>query len=87
LVISSIDSFGQKKSQNSKVVLISIDGAADWILDDLLDRNLLQENGAFSTIRRKCTYAERIILIAVNRFLIDIGLFLNGVVGIIFGVS
>ncbi|MEE9363714.1 MAG: alkaline phosphatase family protein [Cellulophaga sp.] len=58
LILSCVHSFGQKKPQNSKVVLISIDGAADWILDDLLARNVLSENGAFSTIRKKGTYAE-----------------------------
>ena len=61
LILSSVDCFGQQKPQNSKVVLISIDGAADWILDDLLTRNVLSENGAFSTIRTKGTYAESMI--------------------------
>ncbi|PKG42729.1 alkaline phosphatase family protein [Psychroflexus sp. MES1-P1E] len=58
LILCCIDCLGQKKTQDSKVVLISIDGAADWILDDLLARNLLSKNGAFSTIRREGAYAE-----------------------------
>lgn len=41
-----------------KVVLLSIDGAADWILDDLLARGVLKENGAFGQMRAKGAYAE-----------------------------
>ncbi|MGB5818743.1 MAG: alkaline phosphatase family protein [Saonia sp.] len=58
LVLGCVASFSQEEPKGSKVVLISIDGAADWILDDLLARNVLSENGAFFTIRRKGTYAE-----------------------------
>ncbi|WP_117884165.1 alkaline phosphatase family protein [Aureibaculum luteum] len=66
LIFSCVTSFGQEKTEDSKVVLISIDGAADWILDDLLDRNLLQKNGAFSTIRKKGTYAESMIPVSIS---------------------
>ena len=66
LILSCVHSFDQKKPQNSKVVLILIDGAADWILDDLLARNVLSENGAFSTIRKKGTYAESMIPVNIS---------------------
>ena len=66
LMFCCIDCFGQKKTRDSKVVLISIDGAADWILDDFLDLNLLSENGAFSTIRREGTYAESMIPVNIS---------------------
>jgi predicted AlkP superfamily pyrophosphatase or phosphodiesterase len=66
LMFCCIDCFGQKTTQDSKVVLISIDGAADWILDDLLTRNVLSENGAFSTIRREGTYAESMIPVNIS---------------------
>lgn len=66
LILSSVNCFGQQKPQNSKVVLISIDGAADWILDDLLARNILAEKGAFSTIRGEGTYAESMIPVNVS---------------------
>ena len=52
LIISCVNSFGQKRNQNSKIVLISVDRAADWILDDLLNPNILSENGTSSTIRK-----------------------------------
>ena len=66
LMLSSIDCFGQQKPQNSKVVLISVDGAADWILDDLLSRNILSEDGAFSTIRREGAYVESMIPVNIS---------------------
>ena len=66
LILGCVDSFGQKKLQNSKVVLISVDGAADWILDDLLARNVLSENGAFSTIKKKGTYAESMTPVSIS---------------------
>lgn len=88
LMFSSIDCFGQQKTQNSKVVLISIDGAADWILDDLLSRNILSEDGAFSTIRREGSYAESMIPVNISATAVShISLFtgvhpnLHGVVG------
>lgn len=58
--------YGQKESIDSKVVLISVDGAADWILDDLMSRNILTENGAFSKIRNSGTYAESMVPIALS---------------------
>jgi len=66
LIFSCSKSLGQKKSQTAKVVLISVDGAADWILDDLLEQNLLPNNGAFSTIRRNGVFAESMTPAAIS---------------------
>lgn len=66
LIGNSATTFGQEKTKDPKVVLISVDGAADWILDDLLARNLLPETGAFSTIRKKGTYAESMIPVSIS---------------------
>lgn len=66
LLFSCATSFSQKISQSPKVVLISVDGAADWILDDLLARSVLPKNGAFSTIRKKGTYAESMTPVSIS---------------------
>lgn len=48
------------KNDSSKVLLISLDGAADWILDDLLAKGSLSKNGLFEQIRKKGMYAKEV---------------------------
>ncbi|RIW13353.1 hypothetical protein D0X99_16385 [Algoriphagus lacus] len=54
----SVQSFGQP---TPKVIVISIDGAADYILDELLSTNKLPEDGAFSKLSRKGFHADAMI--------------------------
>ncbi|MGB5820951.1 MAG: alkaline phosphatase family protein [Saonia sp.] len=55
----------QKNENKPRVVLISVDGAADWILDDLLAQNVLSKNGAFGLMRQNGMYAEQMIPVNV----------------------
>ncbi len=48
-----------------KVVLVSVDGAADWIVDDLLKRGVLPADGAFARLARRGVHAETMIPINV----------------------
>ena len=66
LMLSHISSFGQKKNQNPKVVLISVDGAADWILDDLLRHKVLPDDGAFSKMKKKGAYAQNMAPVSIS---------------------
>ena len=50
----------QVDRDTSKVLMISIDGAADWILDDLLTNGDLSENGFFRQTKNKGMYAEEV---------------------------
>ncbi len=49
----------------SRVVLISVDGGADWILDSLLTRQQLPSKGGFATIARHGLRGEALIPINV----------------------
>ena len=44
-----------------RVVMISIDGLPDYLLDHHLDNGLLPANGAFATIRKKGAYAKTVL--------------------------
>jgi predicted AlkP superfamily phosphohydrolase/phosphomutase len=48
-----------------KVVLVSIDGAADWMVDDFLARGILPADGAFARMARQGVRAETVIPINV----------------------
>ncbi len=64
-VVFTNSSIAQSKEKNTKVILISVDGAADWIVDDLLARNVIPANGAFAMIQRKGFVAEKMIPVNV----------------------
>jgi len=49
-----------------KVVLVSLDGAADWLVDDLLARGVLPPEGALATLARTGVRAEAMVPIAVS---------------------
>ncbi len=55
-----------QESKSPKVILISVDGAADWILDDLLRRKVLPKDGAFAQMKTKGAYAERMIPVGIS---------------------
>ena len=48
-----------------KVVLVSVDGGADWIVDDLLARGRLPADGAFARMARRGVRAETVQTINV----------------------
>ncbi len=50
----------------TKLVVISVDGASDYILDDLLKRNILPENGAFKTMSKKGIHAKALIPVNIS---------------------
>ncbi|WP_282081258.1 alkaline phosphatase family protein [Aquimarina algiphila] len=88
LILNGIDTFGQNTKQKTKVVLISVDGAADWILDDLLKHKILPENGAFSKMKKKGAYAQNMTPVSISATAVShISLFtgvhpnIHGVVG------
>lgn len=66
LILISVSAFGQNTKQKKKVVLISVDGAADWILDDLFKHKALPENGAFSKMKRKGAYAQNMMPVCIS---------------------
>ncbi|GAB2657198.1 hypothetical protein GCM10027036_08360 [Flavihumibacter cheonanensis] len=59
LLLVQLTSFAQLTKP--RVVLISIDGLPDYLLDHHLDHGLLPANGAFATIRKKGAYAETVL--------------------------
>lgn len=78
----------QSKNDSTKVLLISVDGAADWILDDLLAKGHLSENGWFGQVRKKGmiatkVYSAPIAATAVSHASIFTGTYpnKNGIVG------
>lgn len=64
LVFLSLGSaFGQKK--DSKVVMISLDGTPDYLIDRFLQDGTLSSNGAFAKIRKKGMVAETVLPVNV----------------------
>lgn len=55
----------QITSKDNKVVLISIDAAADWILDDLIERKVLDTDGAFARMRAKGAFAKSMLPVGI----------------------
>ena len=56
---------GQENSlRKPKVVVVSLDAAADWIVDDLLARGVLPPDGAFGRMARQGARAEAMIPIS-----------------------
>lgn len=55
---------GQSDEQSPKVVLVSLDGAADWLVDEFLARGVLPPDGAFATLARTGVRAEAMVPIA-----------------------
>lgn len=53
------------QSNKPRVLLISIDGLPDYLLDRYLDQGILPPNGAFATIRKKGGYAQTVYPINV----------------------
>ena len=49
----------------TRVVLVSVDGAADWIVDDLLARGVLPADGAFARMARRGVRARSVRTINV----------------------
>lgn len=49
-----------------RVVLVSVDGAADWLVDDLLARGVLPPDGAFARLARSGVRAEALTPIAAS---------------------
>jgi predicted AlkP superfamily phosphohydrolase/phosphomutase len=53
------------KSSRPRVVLVSVDGAADWIVDDLLARGRLPADGAFARMARRGVRAKTVTTVNV----------------------
>lgn len=64
-VLTAMTSCSQNSKPSSKLVLISIDGAADWVLDDLLARGVLEPDGAFGQMIRNGLHAEQMIPVSI----------------------
>ncbi len=50
----------------ARVVLVSVDGAADWLVDDLLARGVLPPDGAFARLARTGARAEALVPVAAS---------------------
>lgn len=59
----NVDLMGQPVQK--KVVMISIDGAPDYLIDKFLQNGVLPANGAFAKMRNNGAYAERVFPINV----------------------
>lgn len=56
----------QPAKASPKVVLVSLDGAADWLVDDLLARGVLPPDGALARLARSGVRAEALVPIAAS---------------------
>lgn len=54
-----------QKNSNTRVVVISLDGAADYILDDLLARKVLPQNGALGKMSKNGIKAKALIPVSI----------------------
>ncbi len=50
----------------AKVVLISLDATADWLMDEFLERGVLPADGAFAQLARTGARAEAMIPVATS---------------------
>lgn len=50
----------------ARVVVVSVDGAADWLVDDLLARGVLPPDGAFGRLARTGVRAEALVPVAAS---------------------
>jgi predicted AlkP superfamily phosphohydrolase/phosphomutase len=53
------------RTARTRVVLVSVDGAADWVVDELLARGALPADGAFARMARRGVRAETMTTINV----------------------
>ncbi|HEV7892202.1 MAG TPA: alkaline phosphatase family protein [Pyrinomonadaceae bacterium] len=68
LAFAPVAARGQKSGSGvarARVVLVSVDGGADWIVDDLLARGVLPADGAFARMARRGVRAESVETINV----------------------
>lgn len=63
-VVASGQSSNSRVARN-RVVVVSVDGGADWIVDDLLARGVLPADGAFARMARRGVRAEAVETINV----------------------
>jgi predicted AlkP superfamily phosphohydrolase/phosphomutase len=66
LCLAPMCAAGEAGAASPKVVLVSLDGAADWLVDDLLARGVLPPDGAVATLARTGVRAEAMIPVAVS---------------------
>ncbi|MGH9862805.1 MAG: alkaline phosphatase family protein [Candidatus Acidiferrales bacterium] len=52
---------GPASADRPRVVLVSLDGAADWLVDDLLARGVLPPDGALARLARRGVRAEALL--------------------------
>lgn len=55
----------ESRAARARVVLVSVDGAADWVVDELLARGVLPADGAFARMARRGVRAESVKTINV----------------------
>lgn len=53
------------QSPQSKVVMISLDGTPDYLVDKFLENGVLPANGAFAKMKKKGAYAETVLPVNV----------------------
>ena len=65
LICFLISSKASSQSVQQKVVMISVDGAPDYLIDKFLSNGVLPSNGAFARMRKKGAYAESLLPVNV----------------------
>jgi len=65
ILIFSINIQTNAQTPKKKIVMISIDGAPDYLIDKFLDNGVLPADGAFARMKKKGAYAETLLPINV----------------------
>jgi predicted AlkP superfamily phosphohydrolase/phosphomutase len=65
IVVIFISVNANAQLQQKKVVMISIDGTPDYLIDKFLKNSVLPSNGAFARMKKNGAYAERVLPVNV----------------------
>ncbi|WP_111625793.1 alkaline phosphatase family protein [Gelidibacter algens] len=65
ILLFSINSHTNAQTPKKRVVMISIDGTPDYLIDKFLDDGTLPADGAFARMKKKGAYAETVLPINV----------------------
>ena len=65
ILIFSLNSQTNAQTPKKRIVMISLDGTPDYLIDKFLDNGVLPADGAFARMKRKGAYAETVLPINV----------------------
>lgn len=65
ILVFSINSQTNAQNPKKRVVMISLDGTPDYLIDKFLDNGVLPADGAFARMKKKGAYAETVLPINI----------------------